>query len=120
MFVFFEFVFSSKILIDDLNIWMIILKEILIILGIDKGLFEFILLNNEFVKSMCLKDSGYIFVDMSIIDLVEDKLGGMWLVIKNDGVFYLFYDNYNFSNVVVNLIKGDGLFYYFIWGIIEF
>lgn len=115
-----ELAFSSKTLIDDLNIWTITPKETSITLGTDKGLFEFTPSNNELVKSTRLKDSGYTLADTSIIDLVEDKSGGMWLATKNDGAFYLPYDNYNFSNVVANSIKGDGLSHHSIWGITEF
>ena len=72
------------------------------------------------VKSTRLKDNSYTLADTSIIDIVKDRSGGMWLATKNDGAFYLSYDNYNFVNVVANSIKGDGLSHHSIWGIAEF
>lgn len=115
-----EVQFKNKTLISDLNIWEIIPQNSTITLGTDKGLFNFTRATGDLVKSTRLKDNGYTLADTSIIDIVKDRSGGMWLATKNDGAFYLSYDNYNFVNVVANSIKGDGLSHHSIWGIAEF
>ncbi|WP_105174525.1 EAL domain-containing protein [Pseudoalteromonas sp. T1lg122] len=115
-----DIAFKNKTLISELNIWKIIPEANSITLGTDKGLFEYNLETGELAKNMRLKESGYTLADTSIIDIVKDRSGGMWLATKNDGAFYQSYDNYNFINVTANSLKGDGLSHHSIWSITEF
>ncbi|WP_062570104.1 EAL domain-containing protein [Pseudoalteromonas arabiensis] len=115
-----EIAFSNEELVRDLNIWKIIKQASKVTLGTDKGLFDYTLATRELIKNTRLKESGYTLADTSIIDVVKDRSGGMWLATKNDGAFYLSYDNYNFINVVASSIKGDGLSHHSIWGLTEY
>ncbi|WP_404341045.1 EAL domain-containing protein [Pseudoalteromonas mariniglutinosa] len=112
--------FTSRTLIPDLNIWTIINHGDGVYLGTDKGLFNYTFNNAALVKDKRLSKSKYTLADPSIIDIVKDKSGGMWLATKNDGAFYLPFDNYNFQNVAGNSLLGDGFSHHSIWGVTEF
>ncbi len=112
--------FPNKSLINDLNIWTIMPEASEVALATDKGLFKYNISTAQLTKNTRLREDGYTLADNSIIDVVKDKSGGMWLATKNDGAFYLPYDNYNFTNVTASSLKGDGLSHHSIWGITEF
>ncbi|KPH96652.1 diguanylate phosphodiesterase [Pseudoalteromonas porphyrae] len=112
--------FKNKTLLADLNIWKIINENSSVELGTDKGLFKYDLASGELFKSQRINDSDYSLSDASIIDIVKDSNGAMWVATKSDGAFYLPSDHYHFKNVNSNILKGDGLSHPSIWGVAEF
>jgi len=112
--------FKNTTLLPDLNIWKIINEQGIYNIGTDKGLFKYDATTGELVKNTRIQESEYSLSDTSIIDIVKDKNGAMWVATKSDGAFYLPIDNYHFENLDASKITGDGLSHPSIWGITEF
>jgi len=112
--------FTSQKLLADLNVWDIDNQQGVLDLATDKGLLCFNLTTKKVVKNKRIQQSKYTLADNSIIDMVKDKSGGMWLATKTDGAFYLSGDNYKFYNVEGNALVGDGLSHHSVWSIKEF
>lgn len=111
--------FSNTQLLEELNVWEIINEQQVLTLGTDKGLFNYDLASAELTKDERISNSKYTLSDTSIIDIIKDSSGGLWVGTKSDGAFYLPHDNYHFMNVDAGNLKGDGLSHSSIWGITE-
>ncbi|MDN3378378.1 MULTISPECIES: EAL domain-containing protein [unclassified Pseudoalteromonas] len=112
--------FKNTTLLPNLNIWKIINEQGVYDIGTDKGLFKYDATTGELVKNTRIQESEYALSDTSIIDIVKDKNGAMWVATKSDGAFYLPLDNYHFENLDASKITGDGLSHPSIWGITEY
>lgn len=112
--------FKNRTLLPNLNIWKIINEQGEYDLGTDKGLFKYDASSGELIKNKRIQNSEYTLADTSIIDIVKDKNGAMWVATKSDGALYLPLDNYKFENLDSTKITGDGLSHPSIWGVTEF
>ncbi|PAJ75806.1 hypothetical protein CJF42_02890 [Pseudoalteromonas sp. NBT06-2] len=115
-----EVSFKSKPYITDLNIWKIIVKQNKLKLATDKGVFEYYPEENHLIKNNRLDKSQYTQSDVSIIDMIEDQHGSMWLATKTDGAFFVPNIDYFFFNYHPENVIGDGLTHQHIWDVIEF
>lgn len=115
-----EQAFTSEKLLADLNVWDIDNQQGIVDLATDKGLLSFNLTTKIVVKNKRIQQSKYTLADTSIIDMVKDKSGGMWLATKTDGAFYLSGDNYKFYNVEGSALGGDGFSHHSVWAIKQF
>ncbi|PHN90956.1 EAL domain-containing protein [Pseudoalteromonas sp. 3D05] len=112
--------FKNRTLLPNLNIWKIISHQGMYDLGTDKGLFKYNAKTGELEKNNRIQQSNYALSDTSIIDIVKNENGSMWVATKSDGAFYLPFDSYTFENLDASKIKGDGLSHPSIWGIAEY
>ena len=112
--------FKNKTIISNLNIWKIIDEQGVLDLGTDKGLFKLDLSTGELIKNKRVNNSKYSQVDPSVIDVVKDDNGAMWIATKSDGAFYLPSNNFHFNNVDDSMLSGDGLSHPSIWGSCEY
>ncbi|WP_372762476.1 EAL domain-containing protein [Pseudoalteromonas sp.] len=112
--------FKNAVLLADLNVWRIVNQQQSVDLATDKGLFRYHLETGQLIKNSRIKQSKYTLADSSIIDMVYDKSGGVWLATRTDGAFYLSSDNYKFHNVAGSMLQGDGFSHHSIWGITEY
>ncbi len=112
-----ELAFSSEETINDLNIWKIHNKQGLLKIATDKGLFDFYPKTNHLEKHQQLSDSGFIMPDTSIVDMLEDQHGSMWVATKTDGAFFIPNENYRFYNYHNQNTSGDGFSHYNVWAI---
>jgi len=114
-----EVAFKSKIYIADLNIWKIFQKQNKLKLATDKGVFEYYPQDNHLVKNNRLAESQYTQSDVSIIDMIEDNHGSMWLATKTDGAFFIPNTDYLFYNYHAGNVLGEGLTHHNTWDIVE-
>lgn len=112
--------FKSTTYIANLNIWKIYQKQNNLKLATDKGVFEYYPEDNHLVKNNSLADSEYTQSDVSIIDMIEDQHGSMWLATKTDGAFFVPNVDYFFFNYHPDNVKGQGLTHHNVWDIVEF
>ncbi|WP_213611105.1 EAL domain-containing protein [Pseudoalteromonas sp.] len=115
-----EDVFKNKKLLADLNVWDIDNQQGVLDLATDKGLLSYNLTTSKVVKNTRIQQSKYTLADNSIIDMVKDKSGGVWLATKTDGAFYLSGDEYKFHNIEGSTLVGDGLSHHSVWAIKEY
>lgn len=113
-------VFTNRMLLADLNVWRMDYQGDILYLATDKGLLEYNVASKNITKNNRIQESRYTLADTSIIDMVKDKSGGVWLATKTDGAFYLSNENYTFYNVEGSELKGDGLSHHSVWAIAQF
>jgi len=77
---------TSNLLIEDLNIWDMILDDDGYLIATNKGLYR--LNRDNLILSSVLKfsDSRFQITDNTILDLFTDKTGNIWLASKSQGV----------------------------------
>ncbi|MCJ8318476.1 MAG: EAL domain-containing protein [Colwellia sp.] len=77
---------TSQLLVEDLNIWDMILDGNGYLIATNKGLYRFN--RDNLILSPVLKfsDSRFQITDNTILDIFKDKIGNIWLASKSQGV----------------------------------
>ncbi|MFC3031146.1 EAL domain-containing protein [Pseudoalteromonas fenneropenaei] len=91
--------FAHKTLFPELNIWHMLAEPNGLVMGTDKGLMHYNWVTGELNADTRLSKSQYTLVDPSIVNLVRDHNGGLWLASRTDGAFYLPKPQGKFTNV---------------------
>ncbi|WP_010363614.1 EAL domain-containing protein [Pseudoalteromonas citrea] len=113
-------VWQSKQLLNDMNVWKIDVNTDALLLGTDKGLMHYSLLDGSLVRDERISNSQYTLTDKSIIDFLEDKYGALWLATKRDGAFYIPKQKTQFKNVNNNSVKGSGFSHATVWSLLQY
>ncbi len=110
----------SEVVIPDLNIWKINKQRDVLRLATNQGIFDYFFKEDQLVKNTQIANSGFELADTSIIDMIEDEHGAMWVATKTDGAFYLPDRPYRFTNFNADNTRGDGLSHINVWTIKEY
>ncbi|PCK31959.1 EAL domain-containing protein [Pseudoalteromonas piscicida] len=109
-----------KTLLPDLNIWKVLKHdEHTLLLGTDKGLIYYNIDDGTAVRDKRLSSSVFLPSNTSIIDIVKDNYGGLWVATKEDGAFYLPDSTLAFDNVSDLTVTGEGFSHSNVWAMHE-
>jgi PAS domain S-box-containing protein len=111
---------QSKQLLHDMNVWKIAVKSNVLLLGTDKGLMHYGLLDGSLTRDTRIATSQYTLTDKSIIDFLVDKNGAIWLATKRDGAFYIPNQKAQFKNVNNTSVQGSGFSHSTVWSLLEY
>ncbi len=109
-----------KTLLPELNIWkMLRHDEHTLLLGTDKGLVYYTIEDGNAVRDKRLSTSVFLPSNTSVIDIVKDNYGGLWVATKEDGAFYLPDSTLAFDNVSDLTVEGEGFSHSNVWAMHE-
>ncbi|GAB3027700.1 EAL domain-containing protein [Bowmanella dokdonensis] len=104
-------------LLEGRNIWKILPDGEHLLLGTDDGLFRLDSLTGEVQHLLRLTDSRFQISDGSIIDILRDNQGNLWLATWADGAFRWSPHSLKFRNLHRSTRQGKGLSHDVIWSL---
>ncbi|WP_440055179.1 EAL domain-containing protein [Pseudoalteromonas sp. T1lg65] len=110
-----------KTVLSEFNIWQILEgKNSNLILGTDKGVMFFEPDTGKLVRDTRLAESVFSPSDPSVIHMVKDNYGGLWVATREDGAFYLPDKEIYFDNVSELTVEGEGFSHGNVWEVTAF
>jgi diguanylate cyclase (GGDEF)-like protein/PAS domain S-box-containing protein len=106
----------AELVVDGLNIWHILPDGDELLLGTNLGLYR-LGTDQDLQYVLRLSDSQYHISDDSILQILKDRQGNLWMATKSDGVFRWSADSARFTNLHKKSRTGKGLNHDSIWNL---
>lgn len=106
----------AALIAEDLNIWHILADDEDLLLGTNQGLYR-LEAGQDLQYLLRLSDSLFHISDDSILQLLKDRQGNLWMATKSDGVFRWSADSAKFTNLHKNSRHGTGLNHDNVWSL---
>lgn len=80
--------YSIRTELETANIWQLLWQQQQVLIPTESGLLRYFPQENRVEKVLAFSDSGLGLSDNTILDIVADIDGGLWLASRDDGAYY--------------------------------
>lgn len=80
--------YHPKEILPERNVWSLKSHQNTLLIATDAGLYNMALEQNTAQLQLSLQDSNQLIIDPTVLDMVTDPNGGIWLASRTEGAYY--------------------------------